>query len=154
MVRLPPTMLGASIFIPLLLAVCLYAFAFGGRDERIAGAICILGTVATLLTVSPWVSRYSSVEEGLMLVDLAVLAGFVAVALQSTRFWPLWVAGFQLTTAMGHALKSVEQDMLPHAYGAALQFWGYPILLVLAVGTWRRHRRVRRAKAAKAQGAT
>ena len=41
-VRLPPTMLGASIFIPLLLAVCLYAFAFGGRDERIAGAICII----------------------------------------------------------------------------------------------------------------
>ena len=34
-----------------------------------------------------------------MLVDLAVLAGFVTVALRSKRFWPLWVAGLQLTTS-------------------------------------------------------
>ena len=81
----------------------------------------------------------------MMLVDLGVLAGFVVVALRSERFWPLWVAGLQLTTSIGHLLKGVDQDLLPRAYGAALQFWSYPILVILAVGTYRSHRRLHRA---------
>ena len=135
-------MFGPLIFIPLLAAVCLYAWLKGGTDERIVAATCLAGTVATLLAISPLHQRYSGVEEGLMLVDLAVLAGFVAVALRSDRFWPLWVAGLQLTTSIGHLLKGIDQELLPRAYGAALQFWSYPILLILVVGTYRRHRRL------------
>ena len=82
-----------------------------------------------MLAISPLRQRYAGVEEGLMLVDLAVLAGFITVALRSKRFWPLWVAGLQLTTSIGHVLKGIDQDLLPRAYGAALQFWSYPILI-------------------------
>jgi hypothetical protein len=135
-------MFGPFVFIPLLLAVCVYAWWRGGSDERIVAAACLAGTAATLLVISPLRLRYSGVEEGLFLVDLAVLVGFVAVALRSKRFWPLWVAGLQLTTSLGHILKGVDQDLLPRAYGAALQFWSYPILLILAVGTFRAHRRM------------
>lgn len=134
-------MLGAFIFIPLLVAVILYAFWRGGRDERIVAAICLGGTAATLLSLSPLSMRYEGVEQGMALVDVAVLAGFVMVALRSQRFWPLWVAGLQLTTAFGHGLKMIDSDLLPQAYGAALQFWAYPILLILAAGTYRAHRR-------------
>jgi len=134
-------MFGPLIFGPLLLAVCLYAWLKGGGDERVVAATCLAGTAATMLVISPLRNRYSGVEQGLMLVDLAVLAGFITVALRSKRFWPLWVAGLQLTTSLGHILKSVDQDLLPRAYGAALQFWSYPILVVLAVGTFRSHRR-------------
>lgn len=137
-------MFGPFVFIPLLLAVCVYAWWRGGSDERMVAAACLSGTVATLLVVSPLRERYSGVEEGLLLVDLAVLAGFVTVALRSNRFWPLWVAGLQLTTSLGHILKGIDQDLLPQAYGAALQFWSYPILLILAVGTFRNHRRMHR----------
>jgi hypothetical protein len=98
-----------------------------------------------MLAVSPLSVRYQGVERGLALVDLGVLAGFVTVALTSQRFWPLWVAGFQLTTAFGHGLKAIDANLLPQAYGAALQFWAYPILIILAVGTWRRQRRLHRA---------
>lgn len=140
-------MLGPFVFIPLLLAVSFYAWLRGSGDERLIAATCLAGTVATLLVVSPLHQRYSGVEEGLMLVDLAVLAGFVTVALRSKRFWPLWVAGLQLTTSLGHILKGVDQDLLPRAYGVALQFWSYPILLILAVGTFRTHRRVSRRAA-------
>ena len=138
-------MLGPFIFIPLLLAICLYAWWRGGADERIVALTCLAGTVATLLVVSPLRQRYASLEEGLLLVDLAVLAGFITVALRSKRFWPLWVAGLQLTTSIGHVLKGVDQDLLPKAYGAALQFWSYPILIILLVGTYRQHRRQLRA---------
>ena len=138
-------MFGPVIFGPLLLAVCIYAWLRGGSDERIVAATCLAGTVATLLAISPLHQRYAGVEEGLMLVDLGVLAGFIVVALRSERFWPLWIAGLQLTTSIGHLLKGVDQDLLPRAYGAALQFWSYPILVILAVGTYRRSQRVRQA---------
>jgi len=138
-------MFGPLIFGPLLLAVCAYAWWRGGTDERIVAATCLAGTVATMIAISPLRHRYSGVESGMLLVDLAVLAGFVAVALRSNRFWPLWVAGLQLTTSIGHLLKGVDQDLLPRAYGAALQFWSYPILIILAVGTYRRHQRMREA---------
>lgn len=134
-------MFGPFIFGPLLLAVCIYAWLRGGTDERAVAATCLAGTIATVLVISPLRHRYAGVEEGLMLVDLAVLAGFITVALRSRRFWPLWVAGLQLTTSLGHILKGVDHDLLPKAYGAALQFWSYPILLILAIGTYRSHRR-------------
>ena len=138
-------MFGALVFAPLLLAVCIYAWWRGGRDERFVAATCLAGTLATMLAISPLRQRYAGVEEGLMLVDLAVLLAFIAVALRSKRFWPLWVAGLQLTTSIGHLLKGIDQELLPRAYGAALQFWSYPILLILAVGTYRSHRRMTEA---------
>ena len=141
-------MFGALIFSALLFPICLYALWRGGRDERIVAGLCLAGTLATMLAVSPLSVRYRGVEGGMALVDLAVLAGFVTVALTSQRFWPLWVAGFQLTTAFGHGLKAIDSNLLPQAYGAALQFWAYPILIILAVGTWRRQRRLRQAGSA------
>jgi hypothetical protein len=140
-------MFGPLIFGPLLLAVCIYAWLRGGTDERAVAATCLAGTLATLLVISPLRQRYAGVEEGLLFVDLAVLAGFIAVALRSKRFWPLWVAGLQLTTSLGHILKGIDQDLMPRAYGAALQFWSYPILIIVAVGTYRSHRRLRRSMA-------
>lgn len=140
-------MFGPFIFGPLLLAVCVYAWLKGGTDERAVAATCLAGTLATVLVISPLRRRYAGVEEGLLFVDLAVLAGFIAVALRSKRFWPLWVAGLQLTTSLGHILKGIDQDLMPRAYGAALQFWSYPILLIVAVGTYRSNRRLQRSMA-------
>ena len=102
---------------------------------------CIVATVATRFLVSPVSIRYSNVELGLVLVDLAMLATFITIALQSQRFWPLWVAGLQLTTSMSHLMKAIDWQLLPKAYGAAVALWSYPILIILAVGTWRSHQR-------------
>jgi len=135
------TMFGALVFSATLFPICLYALWRGGRDERMVAATCLVGTLATMMAISPRPVRYAGFEQGLALVDLGVLAAFITVALTSRRFWPLWVAGFQLTTTLGHGFKAFESDLVPHAYGAALQFWSYPILLILAAGTWRAHRR-------------
>jgi hypothetical protein len=136
-------MLHPIIYHAALIAVCFYAFWRGSRDERFAAAICIIATLATRLAVSPVGERYSSVEVGVLLVDLFALSGFIFIALRTDRFWPLWVAGLQLTTMIAHALKAVELDLLPYAYGAAARFWVYPIFLAIVVGTWRSHHRRR-----------
>ena len=126
----------------LLILTCGYALYRGGRHERLVALICIVATIATITVNSPLNRMYANVEQGALLVDLAVLAAFVAVALVSDRFWPLWVAGLQLTTSFAHFLKAVDPHLVPLAYGAAVRFWGYPILIILFVGAWRHQRRL------------
>ena len=134
-------MLPKFVFLALLISVCGYALWRGHRDERLAAVACLGATLATRLVISPISSRYAGIETGLLLVDLAMLATFVWIALRSDRFWPLWVAGLQLTMTMAHFLKAVELDLLPKAYAAAAIFWSYPILLILWIGSWRGRQR-------------
>lgn len=132
----------APTFFRILLAlVALYVFFRGRRDERTVGTILVVGVVATTLALSPLSQRFAEIETPVMAVDLAVFAGFLWVALRSDRFWPMWIAGLQLTTLLGHVLKLVDTGLFSRAYGAALMFWGYPIVLILAIGTWRSHHR-------------
>src|SRR5688572_17791747 len=133
-------MLSPIIYHLLLVVVAAYAFLRGKSDERLAAAICVVATLATRLVLSPLASRYSGVETGVLIVDLLTLAGFTVIALRTDRFWPLWVAGLQLTTLVAHMLKAVQVELLPQAYAAAGRFWVYPIFLIIVVGTWRSHR--------------
>ena len=126
-----------------LLLVVAYAFLRGRRDEKQVALICLVGTLVTTFVVAPLSNRYEGLELSVMLVDIAMLGAFVAIALRSARFWPLWIAGLQLTTILGHVLKAVGGDLVSKAYGMALGFWAYPIIIILAVGTWRTSRRMR-----------
>ena len=67
-----------------------------------------------------------------------MFAGFALIALRSDRFWPLWVAGLQLTTSIRPLPQGDRHSTCcPTPMRAAQCFWSYPILLILAVGTWR-----------------
>jgi hypothetical protein len=130
-------------FWTLLLFVFVYALWRGRSDERMAASACMLASIATRFTISPLTERYTNVEIELLLIDGAVLLAFVAIAVRSNRFWPLWIAGLQLTSSLSHLMKVVEVDLVPRAYAAAAVFWSYPILLIIVVGTWRTHQRGR-----------
>ena len=136
-------MLSPYIYHALLVAVCAYAFLAGRSDERLAAGICLIATIATRLVLSPMASRYAQIEGGVFLVDLMVLIGFSVIALRSDRFWPLWVAGLQLTTILAHLFKVANLDLIPQVYAAAARFWVYPIFLIIVIGTWRGSRRIR-----------
>ena len=130
-----------NLFRILLALVALYALLRGKRDERQVGLIFVVGVIATEIALPPARQRFAGVEFHAMLVDIAVFLGFTWVALRSERFWPLWIAGLQLTAIFGHVLKAIDVHLFARAYAAALVFWAYPMLLVLAIGTWRGQRR-------------
>ena len=139
-------MLPPIVFWLMLLAVNAYAFHRGKLDERLAALICFVGTLATVSvsTVGRNYAEYSNIEVGILLIDSLTLLGFVLLALRSRRFWPLWVAGLQLTSVFAHFLKAIRWELLPQVYAVAERFWVYPIFLIIVIGTWRGHQRLRR----------
>ena len=133
-------MLPPIVFWTLLFVVCACAALRGRSDERIAAGACAVATAITHFVLGPLKLEYATVKPGLVALDAAMLVTFVMIALRSSRFWPLWVAGLQLTMSMAHLLKAIEIDLLPRAYAAAVVFWSYPILIIILVGSLRTHR--------------
>jgi hypothetical protein len=130
-------------FWTLLLLTCGYALWRGRKYEQLSAAICIVASVGSVML--HYIERlgYEGLQASDLVVDTLVLLAFVAIALRSDRFWPLWVAGLQLTISMSHLLKAIQPDLYPMAYAAAERFWSYPTLVIIAVGAWRQHRRTR-----------
>jgi hypothetical protein len=124
------------IYFTLLAAVCIFAFVRGGREERLAALVCLAASVASF-AIYLGVEGYEAVQPPIAAVDILALAAFIAISMKTARFWPLWVAGLQLTSATGHILKLAQPGLLPIAYATALASWSYLILIILAVGTWR-----------------
>jgi hypothetical protein len=129
------------LFWTLLLITCGYALWRGRKFEQLSALIFIAATVASVVARSALNENYSAVARSDLVIDLLVLFALVAVALRSDRFWPLWVAGLQLTISLSHVLKAIQPDLLPLAYAAAERFWSYPTLIILFIGAWRQHQR-------------
>lgn len=129
------------IFYGLLAAACGYALLAGDRDSRVVAGVCCIATLLSHVAVRPAAVSYSATEFRLFAVDVLTLAAFTLVALSSRRFWPLWIAGLQLTTLVSHFLRQLDGSLVPRAYALAAIFWSYPILLILAIATWRAKRR-------------
>lgn len=135
-------MLSPQTYYAILFLVSAYAFVRGRMDERFAAATCIAATFATNVVYNP-IGSFAGVEYGVFIVDAATFLAFTLLALRSERFWPLWIAGLQLTTLMSHLFKLGRIDLMPQAYAAAARFWVYPIFLIIVIGTWRGARRRR-----------
>lgn len=133
-------MLSPPAYYSVLFLVSAFAFLRGGSDERIAAATCIAATFATNLVYTP-AGSFARVEVELLIVDLATFFAFTFLALRTDRFWPLWIAGLQLTTLVAHGLKAIHLDLMPQAYAAAERFWVYPIFAVIVIGAIRSRRR-------------
>lgn len=129
------------IFWGFLFLTCGYALWRGRKYEQASALICIAASIASLVFHAIERGGYFAVQLSDLVVDTLVLLSFVAIALRSDRFWPLWVAGLQLTISMSHLLKAIQPDLYPMAYAAAERFWSYPTLIIIAVGAWRQHRR-------------
>ena len=139
-------MLRLALYYLLLFGACGYALWRGKVDARIVAAAFFLGNFATIVVRSHTGGGYSSVDSGIFVVDVACFVAFTYAALISDRFWPLWVSGLQLTTSFAHVMKMIDSHLLPLAYAAALRFWSYPILIILALGVWRGQKRLRRER--------
>jgi hypothetical protein len=135
-------MLNNLAYAVVLFGGCFYVAARGGVPERIGAAILIAGSLLTVAALSSTAKIYRSLEVGVFLVDVATLLSFVVLALRADRLWPLCVSALQLVGTAGHAVKLADPQVIPYAYAFALRFWGYPMVLVLLIGTWNHQKRL------------
>jgi hypothetical protein len=131
-------------FDALLLACCGYAWWRGGPPERVAAAILFVGVVCTHFAGAGYSTRWSTVEHGLLLVDLAVLVSFLALALVAERFWILWLTAFHLIGTAGHLVKMADPTLIRWGYAFAIAVPSYPMCLLIALGTWKHVQRLAR----------
>jgi hypothetical protein len=127
-----------SMFV--LFSCCGAALKWGGIDERLTAAALVVATLASNVADT---TAYVRTETGMLVVDVLLFFGLLALALRSDRFWPMWAAAFQLVGTMFHFASMTESGDFAWAYYVALIFWSYPVLIALGVGTWLegRHRR-------------
>ncbi len=118
-------------------ATLIFALVCGGRPERFGALINLGGFVLTVLVRLVVPAAWMPAEVMVLLIDLAVAAGFYWLALTTIRFWPIWAAGF----ALADLFMSIAGALLPHtplfAYQSGLVIYAYLALGALALGTFR-----------------
>jgi hypothetical protein len=132
------------LFTTLLACCCLYAFVAGGGPERIGAVVYAIACTLTVIAASAAPIRYQSVEVGVLIVDVLLFAAFSCVAVKANRFWPIWVSALLGLGVLGHLARWAGPDVIPWAYAAVLTIWSYPILAIIALGTFNHQRRLKR----------
>jgi hypothetical protein len=133
-----------SLFYPLLLACCGYAFLRGGPPERTCAILMLVGTLMTVWATPPIGQRFAHLELTIFIVDVGLFVGFLGIALFAQRYWPMWMASMQLVAVASHSTSLLVKTPLPWAYAVAIAFWSYPMLVMLAWGTARHCERIKR----------
>lgn len=127
-------------FMILFFLVAAYAQWRGGAPERIA-AICMV--IAMMGTFWAGLSNpsYRGVQWDMLLIDIGLLLALSVLAGIADRFWPIWLAAFQLVAVAAHGVTAYNPEILPVAYWWIVGKIAYPMVAILAVGTRRHHRR-------------
>jgi F0F1-type ATP synthase membrane subunit c/vacuolar-type H+-ATPase subunit K len=123
------------LYAVLLWAVCGWAVVRGGRSERVAGIGILADAVMSAVVMRPMQLRYHNVETAVLMVDLTLFALLFALAMRSSKYWPLWMAGMEGVSLLGH-LTPLMPGVIAWAYSNAVQLWAWPMLGLLAYATW------------------
>lgn len=129
-------------FMILLFLVSAYAQWRGGAPERTASICMVIATMGTF-----WAGlsnpSYRDVEWEMLLIDFGLLLALSAIAGAADKFWPIWLAAFQLVAVAAHGVTAYNPEILPVAYWWIVGKIAYPMVAILAIGTRRHHRRTR-----------
>lgn len=97
-----------------------------------------LTAVALTWTLRHWdAGHFAPADASIFAIDFAVAAGFFWLAITTTRFWPIWAAGFALSNLFMSLLGGLLPRMPLFAYHTQLGIYAYLALGALALGTYR-----------------
>ena len=128
-----------------LVATCLFAYPFGGTPERQGATIMLVGSALTIALEQSSAFDWRFARGGLLLIDLAVLAAFFALAQRSNRFWPLWATACHLIAVTTHLVILIQPRRVLQAYAIMQGFWAYPMMIAILIGA-EGHRRLQQRR--------
>lgn len=125
----------AQIALALLLAVAATgAVLRGGTVEKRGVGLFAAGMIA--FVVAEAVTFNTTRAVALFAIDLAVLAGLVALAWKSPRPWPVYACGFQTMVLATHVAGWIDLDMDVRFHAGLLLTLNVAALAVLILGAW------------------
>jgi hypothetical protein len=126
-------MLIGLLFWMLTLLGCGYAVAAGAKDGRWACAL-LIGASVLSIPAAHIGHRWNQTEYAILVVDAVLLLGLIALMLKSDRFFPIWMAGFQLASVATHFSTIIVPGFTPGVYRGLESVWALPITLSMVLG--------------------
>lgn len=136
--------IGALLVVIGLIALA-FAFLFGGREERIFAAAQAISAISEHSFLA-----FGENIIGAVIIDLAVLAVVVPLAMRSNKVWPLIGASFCVATLMTEGAQVLVRGT-PEAYAIIQGSWDLLASLVVAAAAWQLRRTRRTLRAASSQ---
>ena len=130
-------------FTAAFLACFIYAFAAGGRPERLAMLAQLTAFVVGVLVISFQWTRWIGFPVGVALTDVGLALALIALALKANRMWPIVLAGMQVATVFAHMAKLLSFPLPTAGYAVFVQLWGWPMLFVTMIGIYKHRQRTR-----------
>jgi hypothetical protein len=121
------------VWVVTVAVVCLLAAWRGGLEERLAAGGLLYGWALTRFL---YTFKGHETEWGIALIDLGLLGLLLWIAMRSTRFWPLFAAGFHLLALITHLARITDKTVSGWAYISAEIIWGYLLAFSIGVGAW------------------
>lgn len=124
------------------IACVLYAVRCGGWPERVAVAALASANILSIVAIQllPRTAGFSKFAEALAVVDVLLLLILTWIALIANRLWTMVLAGLQLSLVLAHVSKALYPALPTASYGIFAQFWAWPMIVAVAIGT-RNHRK-------------
>lgn len=124
------------------IACLVYAMRCGGKPERAAVIVLACANVTSIFAIYflPRSAGFGTLAEALALVDFLLLLSLIWIALRANRLWTIVLAGLQLSLVLIHLSKALYSALPAASYGIFAQFWAWPMIVAVAIGT-RNHRK-------------
>lgn len=136
-------LLYVGAFWVLLLLSVVAAALWGGRDERVVAALYLAAAVASLVVFATASRLYDALDPLLIAIDVGLLVALLAVALTSSKRWPMLAGAFQAIATLGHVAPLLNPRVWRLGYQLMEQSSAYPAVLLLMFGIWQHARRTR-----------
>ncbi len=79
--------------------------------------------------------RYNDIDLAYFAIDATCLVLLVSLAIQSDRWWLLWISGAQLIATLSHFVRLLDVSFAPLAYALMMRAPSWLELVILICGT-------------------
>lgn len=85
--------------------------------------------------------NFATVPMRLLAIDVVGALLFIVIAIRANRLWTIPFAACQLLTALAHVARLTEPGIIPKGYMFLTVIWSWPMVLLLAWGTYQNRER-------------
>ena len=127
----------------LMILVAAYCWLRGGQPERAAATVLPAMLLLDMIYHAIWgeVTAYDRINLGHLVIDMAALLVWLAIALRANRWWTLWLVSAQTIAVLSHFLRGAVEAMHPWVYAAMNRGPSWLEIALLFLGTALHHRR-------------